>query len=132
MHRDEVGFTLIEVVVTATFTTMAIIAIVSVFINIEDLNRRSRNLAIAAEIGQQKIESDRNLGYAAIPASEDFTSALPGNQFSAPKSAIASFVDLSPAVSGLKTLNITMYYTENGHRRDIQISTLIAQRGINK
>ncbi|HSH31779.1 MAG TPA: type II secretion system protein [Candidatus Saccharimonadales bacterium] len=129
--REESGFTLVELIITATFVAIALVAIVEAFVTVDKLNRQARNLAIATQLAQQKVESSRNLGYAAIPASEDFSSTLPAN-FGSPKQATTEFADLTPAEPGLKRLNIVIYYHEGSVRKDVQVSTLVAERGINR
>ncbi len=128
---NQTGFTLIEVLVTVTFIAIASAAIIEIFISVERLNRQARNYTIVTQLAQQKVESYRNLAFGNIPASEDFTTSLPGN-LGSPKSATTSFEDLTPAKSGLKQLNIAIYYTEGNTRKDIQVTTLITERGIDR
>jgi prepilin-type N-terminal cleavage/methylation domain-containing protein len=131
VSKSESGFTLIEVLVTSVVIAIATVAIVEVFISVDRLNRQSRNLADATQIAQQKIESYRNIAYSNIPASENFTSSLPAT-LAAPRSATASFHDLSPAIPGLKQLDIVIYYTDGRARRDVQVTTMISQRGLSR
>ncbi|MBW3538229.1 type II secretion system GspH family protein [Candidatus Parcubacteria bacterium] len=131
LTKDESGFTLIELIITVTFVTIALVAIVEAFITVDKLNRQARNLAIATQLAGRQVEAARNLGFEAIPASQSFTAELPDN-FGAPKSGSAEFVDLSPAEPGLKRLNVVIYYHEGGIRKDVQLSTLITERGINR
>ncbi len=131
LHSEESGFTLIELVVTATFVaTIATIA-VEVFVSVGKINRLARNLSVATQLAQQKIEIDRNAGYNAIPATEDFSSVLPAN-FGAPKSATATFSDMSPIQPGLKQLDITITWKDAGNIKKVKVSTLITQRGIDR
>ncbi len=93
----ESGFTLVELIVTATFVAVASTAIVGIFITIERLNRESRNLTIATQIAQQKLEDLRNTNYTSIttsPPSQNFTSKLPLN-FGSPKSATVTITETS-------------------------------------
>lgn len=130
-HLGEGGFTLIELVVTVTFVAAMCVTIVEVFVTIGKLNRQARNYAIAIELAQQKMETDRNLGYSAIPASENFSASLP-SYFGSPKSATATFADLYPADLGIKQLDIAISYTDAGQTKRVNVSTLIAQTGIDR
>src|SRR3954466_6880310 len=67
VSRNQQGFTLIEVVITAVFVTAASAAIISVFITIGRMNKEARNMETATALAQQKIETYRNMGYSAIP-----------------------------------------------------------------
>jgi prepilin-type N-terminal cleavage/methylation domain-containing protein len=128
--NNELGFTLLEVIVTTIIIGFAFAAITDIVSSVDSLNRRSRNYVIATEYTQRQVENYRNAGFNAIPASADFTASLPP-QLGSPRSGTATFTDLSPAVSGLKSLNITIQYTD-GASRTVKISTLVAQRGINR
>jgi prepilin-type N-terminal cleavage/methylation domain-containing protein len=125
------GFTLLELVVTIGVISVGILSVVTVFANTTTINRQARNLALATEAAQQKLEAYRNLTYASIPGNEDFTSSLP-SALLPPRSAIANFYDLSPAVDGLRRLDISITYTEKGVLRKAHISTLISRQGINR
>lgn len=133
MHilRSEKGFTLVELVVTATFVAITSAAIVDIFITVGKLNKEARNLAVATALAQQKLEVYRDSGYAAIPTGSpavDFTSSLPAN-FGSPKSAVAN---VTTPQAGLKKVDIVISYQEGGVPKHVQISTLMAQRGINR
>lgn len=130
--RSEAGFTLIELITTATFFATAGAAIIGIFIQVGKLNRQARNLTLATQAAQQKIEFNRNAGYAAIPASDNFTNSLPA-QLGSPRSAVASLTDLSPPQVGLKQLDITITYTEQGPAtKTVKLTTLVTQQGINR
>lgn len=125
------GFTLVELIITATFVAAASAAIVGIFITIEHLNRESRNLTIATQIAQQKLETYRNANYNSIavtPPADDFSGMLPAN-FGTPKSALVTVTETTP---GLKKVDIAISYTENKVPKKVQISTYIAQRGIDR
>lgn len=130
-HPDQSGFTLIELIVTASFVASLAILTVEVFISVGKTNRLARNLSIATQLAQQKIEMDRNAGYNAIPASENFSSLLPTN-FGAPKSAIATFSDLSPVQPGLKQLDVIVSWKDSGNIKTVKVTTLVTQRGIDR
>ncbi len=125
------GFTLIEVVVTATFVSAVLLAIVGVFIMVGKLNRQARNLAIATQLAQEKVEVYRNTPFDSIPLgtpAEDFSSSLPSN-FGSPKSAVANISQLQ---AGLIQVDIAITYREEGAPKNVQVTTLIAERGLNK
>jgi type II secretory pathway pseudopilin PulG len=125
------GFTIIEVIVTATFVATVLIAISGVFIMVGKLNRQSRNLAIATALAEQKLEVYRNDAFSSIPVgspAETFTASLPAN-FGSPKSAVVNVTTVS---AGLEQVDIKIAYTEEGTPKNVQVTTLIAEQGLNK
>lgn len=129
--NNEDGFTLVELIVTATLVSVASMAIIGIFTTIGIINRQSRNMAVATAIAEQKIEIYRDAGYEAIPTgspAEDFSNKLPAN-FGAPKSAVANVTTVSP---GLKRVDILINYTESGSPKKVQTTTLMTERGINR
>lgn len=129
--RNQAGFTLIELIITASFVAAASAAIVSIFITVGKINKQSRNMAIVTALAQEKIEVYRDGGYAALAIgspTEDFSSKLPAN-LGSPKSAVTN---VSLAQSGLKKVDIMITYTEEGRPKHIQLTTLMAEKGINR
>ena len=129
--KSESGFTLVELIITATFISAASLAAISIFINIGGLTRQSRNMAIATQFIQKKVEGYRNIGYQSIPTTEDLTPTLPA-ELDTPKGGTATFSDFAPAKDGLKKLDIELYYHEGTKRKDIKITTYVTRRGINR
>lgn len=121
---------MIEVVVTTVLIGFLFIALSETIAGVQTLNRQARNYLSATEYVQHRMEYYRNAGYNAIPASEDFTSSLPG-ELGTPRSGVMTFTDLSPVVANLKKMDITVSY-KDGATRTITITTLVAQRGIDR
>jgi type II secretory pathway pseudopilin PulG len=129
--KNQEGFTLVELVVTAVFVAAASAAIIGIFIVTGKLARQSRNLAVATALAEQKIEVYRDAGYAALPTgtpAEDFSGSLPAN-FGGPKSAVTN---VSLPHAGLKQVDVVILYTEDKRPKQVRLTTLIAQRGINR
>ncbi len=120
-----------ELVVTAVFVAVTSAAIIEIFIVVGKLNKQARNMAAAAALVEKKIEVYRNGGYGSVPTgspAEDFTDQLPAN-FGSPKSAVAN---VATPQSGLKQIDVVISYTDDGKIKKVQLSTLMAQRGINR
>jgi type II secretory pathway pseudopilin PulG len=129
--KDQRGFTIVELVITASYTAAASAAIIGIFITVNTLNRQARNLAEATAVAQQKVETYRDAGYTAVPVgtpAETFTNQLPIN-LGSPKSAIANVTQLQ---NGLKQVDIRISYTDGRRTKNVYTSTLISQRGINR
>ncbi len=122
---------MVEVVVTAAFVAVASAAIIEIFITVARLNREARNLSVATALAEQKLEVYRDAGYNAVPTgtpAEDFSGSLPAN-FGSPKSAVSN---VTTPQSGIKQVDIVISYYDSGRQKNVQITTLMAQRGINR
>lgn len=129
LPKTESGFTLIEVIVTATFLGIVVVSLAQLFISTEGINRESRNVAIATQLAQKKIETLRNTSFASLTAgTENFSSELPP-ALGAPKSASTVTTDEE---LGLKRIEVKIQYYEKTKPQTIELSTLIAERGISK
>jgi type II secretory pathway pseudopilin PulG len=129
--RRQDGFTLVELVITASFVAVASAAIIGVFITVGKLNKQARNMSTVTAIAEGKIENYRNAGYTAATVgspAETFTSTLPSN-LGSPKSAV---VNVTTPSTGLKQVDVVITYTDDGKLKKVQLSTLIGQRGIDR
>lgn len=133
-QRNEAGFTLIELVVASVAFSMMAVAILTAFTSIEVLNRRARNITIATQAAQQQMETYRGTPFVNLPVAgtHNVTSTLlgPYDSLGDPREATVVVTDTQPGA--LKRIDINIYYTESGKRKDIQLSTLMTIRGLNK
>lgn len=130
-YKNQAGFTLVELIITATFVAAAGLAIVSLFITIGKLSTQSRNLSIVTAIAEQKLETYRNAPFTAIPLgtpAETFTGSLPAN-LGTPKSAVANVATVQ---SDLKKVDVVVTWYEGTKQKQIRMSTLVAKTGINR
>jgi prepilin-type N-terminal cleavage/methylation domain-containing protein len=132
--REQSGFTLIELVVAAVAFSMMAIAVFTAFTNIEIMNRRARNITIANQALQQQMELYRGTPFVNLPTAgtHDVTASLlaPYPSLGSPRQVQVVVTDVQPGA--LKRIDINLYYTESGKRKDIQLTTLITARGLNK
>lgn len=122
---------MVELIITATFVAAASAAIVAIFITVNKLNKQARNLAVVTALAEQKIEIYRNGAYSAIPLgtpAETFTSSLPSN-LGSPKSAVTNVSETTP---GLKQVDVLITWKEDGVTKNVQLSTIVGQRGIDR
>lgn len=125
------GFTLVELVVTAVFISITLVAIINIFIFTGKLNKQARNLAVATALAEKKLEIYRDAGFNALPLgtpAETFTASLPAS-LGSPKSAVAN---ISSPQAGLKQVDVMISYTDDKKTKKVQVSTYMAQRGINR
>jgi prepilin-type N-terminal cleavage/methylation domain-containing protein len=136
-ERREAGFSLIELIVTATVLAVAAISLVTVFLTVGALNRRTRSMTLATQAAQKRVEIYRNQAFSTLAlGTVDFTSELPAS-LGAPKSATATISDADPNSDppnpiDLKRVDIDISYTDKGVTKKVQVSTLVAKRGINR
>lgn len=127
---NQQGFSLIELILAATFIAVAAAGIITLFTAVTRLNRQSQNLAIATQLVQQKLEEYRNTPYTSITPgnNQDFSSQLPP-QLHSPRSA---FSDISELETGLKQIDVTITYQEDRVSKKVRATTYVTARGLNR
>lgn len=128
--KQQGGFTILEMIAVATFVSIAFVAIVQIFITIQNLNRQNRNLTDAKLLAQQKIEQYRDSAYADIPTGTPavtFTSELP-DALKEPRSAT---IDITEVETGLKKIDVYISYKDPTTKR-VELTTYVTEEGINR
>lgn len=129
--NQQSGFTLVELVITATFVAAAVTAIVGLFIAVNSLSRQSRNLSTVTALVEQRIETYRNKPFAAIATgspAETFTNALPA-EIKGPRTAV---VNVTQPQTDLMRIDVVVTYYEGKKQKRVEMTTLIARSGINR
>lgn len=129
--NNQSGLTLTELVIATAVMGMLIIAIANTFITIIGIQRQSRNLALATEVTESKLESLRNDTYndiAVSPPDIDFESELP-DELGSPRSASVHVTEPRPDV---KRLDAVVSWKEGKVTRTVKLSTLVSKLGINQ
>ena len=127
MKKQE-GFTLVELLAAIGIMGIMVIAIVSLYITIENTQSRSYHLEIATRAGEKQIESLRNSQYGALvpDTSIDFSNDLP-DELPEPKTGT---VDVSEPELGLRRVDVTITYNERGGDKTVKQSSFIGIIGI--
>jgi hypothetical protein len=139
-NMGERGFTLMELVVTAAFMGIVIVAISNLFIGLRQVNRTANGYTIAVEAAQKEMETLRNTPYSNIPVgttniTTTLLSAFP--QLLSPRSAstTVSYIDTSGNASatdaGEKRVNVTITYTDRTGLKNVQFETWVGNKGLN-
>ena len=130
--RTQNGFTLIEVVIATAVMATIFIALAGVFNTLHQVNARANTLTIATQLAQQQLENIRNTPYTSIPiGTTDISSILsPYANIGSPKSA--SIVTTLADPNGLKSVDITINYTDHKYAKVVKVTTLVALNGVNK
>jgi type II secretory pathway pseudopilin PulG len=129
--REQSGFTLIEFVVAATLLATVIISVAVTMDNIKAINYSANNLTIATEVAQQQLELYRNTPYNQIAVgAQDISSSLtPYPSLQSPRSATATVTQVN--ANGIKQIDIAITYTGRGGTKRIQVTTQVANKGLN-
>lgn len=130
--RAQAGFTMLELVITATIAAIIILVVIEGFNDIEKLNRNARNTTIATEVAQQELEKIRNTPYANIATgTSDITTVLsPYPSLESPRSAQLKVTEVDP--DGLKTIEVDISYTIFHRTKKVQLVTQVANSGLNR
>ncbi len=127
-HKNEHGFTLVELIVAIVIISLMAIGVTSLYIAIEKTQRKTRLLETATRAGEKKIEELRNNHYNALENDTviDFTGELPSS-LPEPRSGSVSVSEPTP---GIKRVDVTVSYRDGNANRDVELSSLIGVLGI--
>jgi type II secretory pathway pseudopilin PulG len=143
---NERGFTIMELLVAIAFLGVVIVSLMNLFTGIRQINRAANNYTIAVQVAQQLLEKYRNTAYGSITipsgntVTTDMTTASLGAYPSllAPRSdtTTVTYVNSSnttvAADIGFKRVDVGVSYTDRTGVRQVQFSTIIANRGLNR
>jgi type II secretory pathway pseudopilin PulG len=142
MHRqDERGFTIMELVVAIAFIGIVLVSLTELFIGIRQINRAANNYTIAVQAAQQLMEKYRNTAYGdiAIGTTDVTTSALgPYPSLLSPRSATTTVAYVTNTGGtatidvGYKKVNVAISYKDRTGTRNVQFTTIIGTRGLNR
>ncbi len=121
------GFTIVEVLVSiavAAVVTMSLNQVVTSYVHTAS---RGRYLNLTNSYAEAKVESLRNIGFNGLSTgSSNLTSELSSQL---PPSRSASMTISSPA-RGLKQIDITITYKDNGQTSSYPYTTYIGELGV--
>ena len=128
IQDDQRGFTLVELLVSIAVIGIAAIGIASLFYTVQYTQRSARYQETATRAAQRQIEVLRNSSYNSLVSGETitFTSSLPPS-LPGTKSGTAVVSEPSP---GLKRVDVTVSYTDNGRTKTTNLSSYIGVIGI--
>jgi type II secretory pathway pseudopilin PulG len=121
------GFTIVEALVSMAVAAIVIGSLTQVVTTYVHVSQRGRYLNLANSYVEGKVESLRNAGFNGIATgTSNLTSELP-SQLPPGRSASMS-VTLPQA--GLKQVDITVSYSDNGQTRSYSYTTYIGELGV--
>ena len=121
------GFTTVELI-TATIIAAIVVASASLIIgNYSHLSGKGRNLILSNSFVEAKAEALRSIGYSGLgDSTTDISNELPA-ELATPRSAS---LQISPQGAGLKQIDITVTYSDQGAPRTYSYRTYIGELGV--
>ena len=122
------GFTLMEVLVAMVILTVGLLGTAALITGIISSNKLSNRISTATTCAQDKMEDIRRKGYAGVGAIDDlnpYEDEDPVTGYS--KFRRVTFIKGvgTPAVSGLKSITVTVSWDSNAH--SVELKTILAQ-----
>ncbi len=127
-QQREVGFTIVELVVTIVVIGIIGGSISMLFISTQRIQARTSRLEAATRAAHRQVEVLRNRNYNMLTPGEpiDFTDELPD---SLPAGKTGT-VTVSEPVPGLRRVDVTVAYPEGDNTKEIKLSSTIGIIGI--
>jgi prepilin-type N-terminal cleavage/methylation domain-containing protein len=128
MKHSQNGFTIVELLVTILIVGIVTAALSSLFISIQNVQKRTSYVDAAMRAAQREVEVLRNDNYGTLTAGQtiDFTDQLPAIL---PSSRSGTAV-VSEPTADLKRVDVTVSYDEGGKQQKVMLSSLIGVIGI--
>lgn len=121
------GFSIIELLVVIVIGTIMIGGISMIVTSHSYISQRGRDLIVANAYGERKIESLRSIGFLGLAdGTTDITNELPA-ELSPPRSAL---LIISTASTGLKKVELSLTYNEQGASRSYLYTTYLGELGV--
>lgn len=121
------GFTIVESIVAMAVGAILISSAIMLLISSERLSQRQRDLIAANSFVEQKVESLRSAGFLGISdGTTDISTELP-TELNSPRSG--SLV-ISTASTGLKKVDISLTYNDQGVSRTYSYTTYVGELGV--
>lgn len=125
--NNQQGFTLVEVLTTILVAGILIGGFTTLLTNYSYMSQRGRDLTVANSYAENKIEESRSKGYVALNiGSTNISSELP-SELSSPKSGT---LNITSPQSGIKKLELTITYNEQGKSKTHTYTSLLGELGV--
>lgn len=125
--KNESGFTIVELIVAIVVGTILITSAILLMTSTERLSQRQRDLTAANSFVEQKVEALRSAGFLGLnDGTTDITSELPA-ELNSPRDGS---LQISTAGGGLKKVDITLIYNDQGTNRTYSYTTYVGELGV--
>ncbi len=125
--NDELGFTLVEVIISIMAVALFIFAFNTIYTTQIYINQRGRDTSVVNSFVETKIESLRSKGFLGLSnGGTDISNELP-SELGTPRSAS---LNISEVNSATKKIVINVYYTQQGQDQNISYTSYIGELGV--
>lgn len=125
--NDELGFTLVEVIISIMAVALFIFAFNTIYTTQIYINQRGRDTSVVNSFVETKIESLRSKGFLGLSNGEtDISNELP-SELGTPRSAS---LNISEVNSATKKIVINVNYTQQGQDQNISYTSYIGELGV--
>jgi type II secretory pathway pseudopilin PulG len=127
MVNEKNGFTVIETLIGIGLFALVVPSIILSIVSLNQLNDRAADLTYANILAENKVESLRSAGFnSLVDGTYDFTSELTPT-FTPPREARYT---ISTPEAGIKVIQVSIEYTQQGTLRKLQYQSLISELGV--
>lgn len=136
LQKNNKAFTLLEVVIAASFLTLGLVSSIQMFAAGLQFSRSMKLKAMAAGIAQEKMEGAFSLGYDDVGIgksgrerfSVDSTSPFYGFETQTEIFYADSNLNISGSDAGLKRIQVDVFWNESNGEKSEQVVALMADR----
>lgn len=126
-YKKSDGFTIVELLVAIIVGAVIIGAATGIIVSQTHISQRGRDLIIANAYIENKIESLRSAGFAALNVGTTYITGELPSELNSPRNG--SIVITSPS-SAIKKILITISYNDQGTSRSYSYTTYIGELGV--
>lgn len=127
IRRNQKGFSIIELILAIVVGAVFIASMDVIVSDYVHLGQHSRNLILANSYAEGKVEALRSIGYNGLnPGTTDLSSELP-TQLQSPRSGTMT---IGTPQNGLKQIDLSISYTDQGSSRTYTYRTYIGELGV--
>ncbi len=127
LHKSTVGFTIVEILVCMVIAGVVIDSLSRIVISYVALSKSSQYVNVSNAFAEAEVEELRNNGYNSLPIGTTSLTSQLSSQL--PRSKSASMVVSSPQ-TGLKQVDISISYTDQGKTRLSKYTTYVGELGV--
>ena len=125
--KKEDGFTIVESIVAMIVGAIMIGSATLILTSGQRLSQRHRDLVIANAFVEQKVEALRSLGFLGLSdGTTNITSEMP-SELNSPRSGS---LQISTPSGGLKKIDLSITYNDQGTNRTYAYTTYIGELGV--
>ena len=126
-HKSRGGFAIVELIVAIVVGSIVCSAAIMLVVSHLHLSQQSRDIVLANAYVENKVESLRSIGYSGLTdGTTDISSELP-SELNSPRSASQV---ISTQSAGLKKVDISVTYNDQGTNRTYSYTTYVGELGV--